>query len=137
VSKEKVVTKTIRYLNLFKKNIKPLPPQHYEQLLFLIDICKQDEEPITNTYLINKSYKDSSNLPMFKLRISMFNSGFGFGYQSSRIDLKLFLNFNNWHHIAFLSFCYCEWFDNDDWRNLVDYADNFRNMKQLSLSKCV
>lgn len=59
----------------------------------------------------------------------------GFDWIDSRIDLKQFLDFNNWNHLTILSFGWCGWFNNDDWRALVKHADNFISLKDLYLSK--
>jgi hypothetical protein len=48
-----------------------------------------------------------------------------------RIDLKQFLSFNNWNHLVALSFYGCGWFNDDDWRALVEHAGNFNNLKKL------
>jgi hypothetical protein len=49
--------------------------------------------------------------------------------------LKQLVSFDNWNHLGFLSFGDCEWFNNDDWRVLVEHATNFNNMERLNLSK--
>lgn len=49
--------------------------------------------------------------------------------------MKLFLNFNNWNHLVFLMFNYCEWFNDGDWRALIGHADNFSNLRELGLCK--
>jgi hypothetical protein len=54
-----------------------------------------------------------------------------------RIDLEQFLSFNNWNHLVILSFDCCGWFNDDDWRALVEHAGNFNNLKRLDLSKNV
>jgi hypothetical protein len=54
-----------------------------------------------------------------------------------RIDLEQFVSFNNWNHLVRLSFYECGWFNDDDWRALVEHAGNFNNLKKLSLGKNV
>jgi hypothetical protein len=54
-----------------------------------------------------------------------------------RIDLEQFLSFNNWNHLARLSFWNCDWFNDDDWKALVEHAANFNNLKELGLRKNV
>jgi hypothetical protein len=49
--------------------------------------------------------------------------------------LEQFLSFNNWNHLVTLSFFYCGWFNDDDWKALVKHAGNFNNLKKLSLGK--
>jgi hypothetical protein len=61
----------------------------------------------------------------------------GFAGIKQRIDLKKFLSFNNWNHLLALSFQGCDWFNDNDWRTLVEHADNFNNLKILDLRKNV
>ena len=69
VSKEKNVNETIKYLNHFKSNIEPLPNDHYQQLLLLIDYFKDNDQLITNWYFIDPDYKDSTGPAKFTLGI--------------------------------------------------------------------
>jgi hypothetical protein len=40
--------------------------------------------------------------------------------------------------IIFVNFRFgCGWFNDDDWRALVEHAGNFNNLKELNLSKNV
>jgi hypothetical protein len=50
--------------------------------------------------------------------------------------LKQLLSFNNWNHLA-LSFWGCGWFNDDDWRTLVEHAAIFNNLERLDLRKNV
>jgi hypothetical protein len=47
---------------------------------------------------------------------------------NSRINFKQFFSFDKWDHLVELSFNSCGWFNNDDWRALVEHADNFNNL---------
>jgi hypothetical protein len=58
-----------------------------------------------------------------------------FGWIQSRFDLKQFLSLNNWNHLLEFLLNRCGWFDDDDWRALVEHADNFKNLKMLNLCK--
>jgi hypothetical protein len=60
-----------------------------------------------------------------------------FGEIKQRIDLKQLLSFNNWNHVAFLSVYECGWFNDDDWKALVEHAANFKNLEELDLGKNV
>lgn len=122
-------------MNYFEENIKPLPPQHNQQLLLLIDYFNNDNKLITNHYCINSDYEDSSCPAKFALGIFMLIF-LDFNFIKQRIDLKQFVSFN-WNHLVTLFFWNCGLFNDDDWRAIVEHADNFKNLKKLFLSKNV
>jgi hypothetical protein len=51
------------------------------------------------------------------------------------MGLEQFLGFNDWNQLIALSFSCCRWFNDDDWRALVEHAGNFNNLQALYLSK--
>jgi hypothetical protein len=61
--------KKTKYLDYLKQHIKPLPADHHQQLLLLIDICNNNNELITNRYCIHSDYKDSTGPAKFYLSI--------------------------------------------------------------------
>lgn len=58
MSKEKIVKETTKYLNHFMENIEALPPDHNQQLLFLIDIFNCKKKGIDNYYFIHQYHED-------------------------------------------------------------------------------
>jgi hypothetical protein len=103
----------------------------------LIDFFDSQNKCIINWYNIDSDYKDSPGPAKFFLRTFFVDFVLDFGEIKQRIDLKQFLSFNNWNHLVALSFDDCGWFNNDDWRALVECAANFNNLKKLWLSKNV
>jgi hypothetical protein len=59
----------------------------------------------------------------------------GFGFVKERVDVGKLVGFDNWNHLLELSFYDCGWFNDDDWSELVENADHFRNLRELTLSK--
>jgi hypothetical protein len=132
-----VEEETIKFINHLKQNIKPLPPQHNQQLLFLIDFFDSQNKCIINWYRIHPNYKDSPGPAKFLLCTFFVDFVLGFNEIQQRIDLKQLLSFNNWNHLVTLSFFGCGWFNDDDWRALVECAANLNNLKSLWFGKNV
>jgi hypothetical protein len=100
----------------------------------LLDVFKANRVLITNYFILHWKYRNSTGPKNVLAGYFYVDENLVLTSIRQRIDVKQFVTFN-WNHLVKLSFHCCGWFDNDDWRNLVENAENFCNVKELAFGK--